>query len=294
MILHEKGELVAMKNVRYALFLLAVVLILSGSGFAGLLHAQSPGMEAEAPSHPDVPAFLPPLGTYYYCFEFNSISIGTALITIHREGEHYKMVVSARTNDTVDRVYKIRYRGENLTEPDHLAPVETKIYQRVKSTLKEYVIRFLDDGVIATSEKKMKKGRVVNNNARQLHPERFTADPFSATYLARALEWREGLEQVFEIYTGKKRYELRLTCTGRSSVETLGEKRDSWVIVPRVNLLDTGEGSPDSGDTKADIKIYLSADESKDVLKIEARHTMGTFLVLLDRFEAAADVQETP
>ena len=35
------------------------------------------------------------------------------------------------------------------------------------------------------------------------------------------------------------------------------------------------------------MKIYVSADDLKDVLKIEASHTMGTFRVLLDRFDPA-------
>ncbi len=257
-------------------------------GFSQPLHAAAPEAKGVLPLLSDTD-YLPRLGTYFYCFEFNSINIGTADIEIEREGDFYRMQVNAKTNDRIDYVYRIRYRGENLTDPETLAPVETKIKQQVKSTEKQFVIRFQDNGTIQTSEKKLKKGEIVDNEVRQFHMDRYIVDPFSATYLARGFDWKVGAEKTFEVYTGKSRYELRLKCTDKTLIDKAGERREAWVIVPSAKDLDPDRHKAAAKKKPADVKIYLSADELKDVLRIEANHTMGKFLVFLDRFEPAKD-----
>jgi len=230
--------------------------------------------------------FQPRLGTYHYCFEFNNMGIGNASICLKQDGELYKMEVNARTNETIDYIYKIRYQGQNLTDPRKLIPIETRIWQKVKSTIKEMFIIFHDDGTIDTSEKKIKRGRTARDETRQVHMPVFTADPFSATYLARGFDWKKGAEHVFEVYTGKDRYELTLKCTERTEIEIQEEKRDVWVIVPAVKKLSCeGDHAEVEKKQPPDVKVYLSADEMKDVLKVEANHTLGTFLVFLERFE---------
>lgn len=273
------------RQKKYPAILVSVISLVMG--FSQPLHAAAPEAKGILPLLND-PDYLPRLGTYFYCFEFNSVNIGTACIEIEREGDLYRMQVNAKTNDKIDYIYKIRYRGENLTDLDPLAPVETKIKQQVKSTGKEFVIKFQNNGTIQTSEKKFKRGEIVDGEVRKIHTDRYTVDPFSATYLARGLDWKVGTEQVFEVYTGKSRYELHLKCTDKTVIERPGGKREAWVIVPTAKDLDADKHKSAAKKKPADIKIYLSADELKDVLRIEANHTMGTFLVLLDRFEPAA------
>lgn len=269
---------------KYPAILVSIISLVMG--FSQPLHAAAPEAKGLLPQADD-PAYLPRLGTYFYCFEFNNVNIGTASIGIEREGDLYRMQVNAKTNDKVDYVYKIRYRGENLTDLDSLTPVVTKIKQQVKSTEKELVINFQNNGTVQTSEKKFKKGELVDGEMRKFHTDRHILDPFSATYLARGLDWKVGTEEVFEVYTGKSRYELRLKCTDKVLIERPGGKREAWVIVPTAKGLDPDKLKAAAKKKPADIRIFLSADDLKDVLRIEANHTMGTFLVQLDRFEAA-------
>jgi hypothetical protein len=278
------GGIMMKRQIKYPAMLISIISLVVG--FSQPLHAVAPETKGQLAQSND-PDYLPRLGTYFYCFEFNSVNIGKASIGIEREGDLYRMQVNAKTNEKIDYVYKIRYRGENLTDLDSLVPVETKIKQQVKSTEKEFVIKFQDNGTIQTSEKKFKKGEIVDGEVRKFHTDRYIVDPFSATYLARGLDWKVGTEQVFEVYTGKSRYELRLKCTDKTLVERSGGKREAWVIVPTAKALDPDKLNAAAKKKPADIKIYLSADELRDVLRIEANHTMGTFLVFLDRFEAA-------
>lgn len=231
------------------------------------------------------PRFRPRLGTYYYKFDFNNISIGIATITIEQENDLLKVKVLAQTNSTVDRIYRIRYRGESVLDTSPVvAPIQTTSSQQVKSTEKDMTIRFDQKGEIKTVEKKSVDGATVDYEVRRFQTDRFTVDPFAATYLVRGLDWKVGREEVFDVYGGKSQYELHLTCTNVQQLDSEGTKRNAYVIVPRVVKLDK-DGKPVPPKKKpAETKIYLSADEYKDVLKIETSHTMGFFRATMDRF----------
>jgi len=233
------------------------------------------------------PDFKPRLGTYYYRVDFNNVSIGTASIVIDREGDLYKMQVLAQTIGMVERLYRLRYRGEALMNSEPVSSVETKMQQEVRSSEKDTTIKFQDNGTIKTTEIESKNGATVNYDVRRIQTERFTLDPFSATYLVRGLEWKVGAEKVFDVYPGKYQYELRLKCESMATIDVAGEKRNAFVIVPTVTNLDPDKQAQASKKKQVSTKIYVSADDLKDVLKIEASHTLGNFRVLMVRFDPA-------
>ncbi|HOS97984.1 MAG TPA: DUF3108 domain-containing protein [Deltaproteobacteria bacterium] len=284
-----------MKEIVKAFAGILVMATMLSTGAAGTVYGlgATPGDAVSAPAVD--PDFKPRLGTYFYKFDFNNMSLGTASITISREGDLYRVQVNAQTNSTVDRIYKIRYRGESLldTEPT-VASIKTKTTQQVKSKGKDMTIQFQPDGVIKTVEKKSKDGEPVEFDVRKIHPDKFTVDPFAATYLVRGLDWRVGSEHVFDVYGGKNPYELRLKCARTETIDLGGVKRTTWVIVPTVKKLDENGQVVPPKSKPAQTKIYLSTDELKDVLKIEASHTLGYFRVTLDRFVAGENqVRET-
>lgn len=271
-------------SARYIIVPLVLGVVLS----AGSIHdayAQAPGNNGNGTPVSLDPKFKPRLGTYYYKFDYNNVSLGIASITISRDNDLYKVQVLAQTNDTIDRIYKIRYRGESLldTEPG-VASIQTKTQQQVKSKEKDMTIQFNQGGEIKTIEKKSENGGTVDFQVRRLIPEKFTVDPFAATYLVRGLDWKVGLEEVFDVYGGKSQYELHLKCTHIQGVDVDGVKRPAYVIIPTLKKLDESGNVVESKKKPADTKIYLSADEFKDVLKIEATHTLGFFRATMDRF----------
>lgn len=262
-----------------------VLCVILGAGSTQGVHAQPLESEGNGTPVPLDPKFKPRLGTYYYKFDYNNVSIGIASITISREDDLYKVQVLARTNDTIDRIYKIRYRGESLmdTEPG-VASIQTKTQQQVKSKEKDMTIQFNQGGEIKTVEKKSENGGTVDFEVRRLVPEKFTVDPFAATYLVRGLDWKVGLEEVFDVYGGKSQYELHLKCSHIQGVDVDGVKRPAYVIIPTMKKLDEHGNVVEPKKKPADTKIFISADDFKEVLKIEATHTLGFFRVTLDRF----------
>ncbi len=274
---------------KYSIFLIATIVVVSCSVLFKPMSAFSSELEGNVSPMPVNPEFKPRLGTYYYKADFNNMNIGTACIAIDREGDLYKVQVLAQTTGTVDRIYKLRYRGEALMDTDPLSPVESKMQQQVKSTEKDTTIHFKDDGTIKTVEKKSENGNTVKYDVRTLQTERFTLDPFSATYLVRGLDWKVGTEKVFDVYPGKHQYELRLKCDSMATIDISGEKRSAFVIVPKLTNLDPEKQAEALKKKQASMKIYVSADELKDVLEIDASHTLGNFRVVLVKFEPSVN-----
>ena len=197
------------------------------------------------------------------------------------------MQVNAQSVGMVDSLYRLRYRGESTYGTDPLSPVETKMQQEVRSTEKDTTIKFQDNGAIRAVEKKSENGNKVKYDVRKVQTDRFTIDPFSATYLVRGLDWKVGVEKVFDVYPGKYQYELRLKCDSLVTININGEKRKAWVIIPKVTNLDPEKRAEALKKKPMSTKIYVSADELKDVLKIEASHALGNFRVLMVRFDPA-------
>jgi hypothetical protein len=236
--------------------------------------------------------FKPRLGTYNYKVEFNNLDIITASVVVALDGDLYKMQVSAETTGAVDKIFKMRYKGEAVTDTVPIAPIETKTQQKVRSKEKDITISFQENGKIKTTEKKFKNGDTVSFDVRKLQTERFTLDPFSASYLVRVLDWQVGRAQVFDVYTGKGQYELILKCIGETTIDFAGEKRKAWVIVPDIKQLDDSNQYVEMKKKPSNMKMYVSADENKDILKMEASHTLGYFRVTMVNFQPAEQNKE--
>lgn len=238
------------------------------------------------PPRPDDAGFKPMLGTYSYKVDFNNMRIGTIDLTIERENDLYKIQVFAKTINMFDRLYKIRYRGSAVIDSDPFSPVKTKVQQQVKTRERAMTTTFEPGGTIRTLEKKTDDGEV-EYETKSIQPDRFMLDPFSATYLVRGFDWKVGVEKVFDVFPGKSQYELKLRCENQVMLDMGGVQRPAWVIIPRAINLDPEKQAEAAKKPSANLKIYLSADEQKDVLKIEASHMLGNLNVVLSGFEPA-------
>jgi hypothetical protein len=74
-----------------------------------------------------------------------------------------------------------------------------------------------------------------------------------------------------------------------ATIDIGGEKRSAFVIVPKLTNLDPEKQAEALKKKQASMKIYVSADEFKDVLEIDASHTMGNFRVVLIKFEPSVN-----
>jgi hypothetical protein len=268
--------------------ILIILLVVIFSGSSRLNGAEGRDTTRVSPAPQLDPRFRPHLGTSHYLFELNGVNIGTGWISIQREGDLYKIRYEARTNKKVDRLYKARYNGEGIMEDDPLEPVRAQLHQRVRSKTKDTTIYFEDNGRIITTETKAEKGKEPENEVWETSVEGIVLDPLSAAFLLQGIDWEPGKEKVFEVYTGKARYETRFTCVGEADLENSGVTRSAWVIthVSR-NLDEKPEEKPEK--QNPGLRIYVSAEGYHDVLKVETTRKIGHITLTLDRFEPAQD-----
>lgn len=220
--------------------------------------------------------FKPVLGTYSYSVKWQGIPAATAEVNVEKEGEYYRVIASARTNSAIDIFYKLRYKGDGTISALDFAPVKTVLDQRENSKVKVTEIMFLENGEIYLT--KSQKGK--EPEAYKFNPENFTLDPFSAAFLARSLDWKQGETKTFDVFTGKARYLLDLSLTEEINMNVNDESRKVWVIVPKVKKLSENEGKP----KLREAKIYITADDKREILKIVSSVFIGSVTSKLESF----------
>ncbi|MFY9398935.1 MAG: DUF3108 domain-containing protein [Desulfomonilia bacterium] len=272
---------------------LVVSLSLLLLGIAVELKGSQPQQQRFEPPRLVDPDFRPEQGTYRYAFRFNGLGIGSAWVRLEQSSGRYVIQFRARTSSAIDRIYPVRYSGRNITEMDELSPVGTRIISRVRSTSKDTSIHFGSDGTITSVRTESKKNGPLENEVRKIQAESYTADPLSVIHLLRGIDWRPGMDQSVQVFTGKSRYATRFACTGEKVVEVGGEKRRAWEIVQESRKLDDQEEETEEKRKERNLLIYLSADEARDVLMIDARRAMGHFLVVMEGFEPAEQKDRT-
>jgi hypothetical protein len=238
-----------------------------------------------------IDSFHPPLGTYRFSVKWKMVNAGKASIKVSRDQDFYTIHVRAKTQNTVNKFYKMRFRGESQLSVDNLAPFKTLMYQRTNDREKKVEITFHDEGEIESVRHKYKDKKKKKTEIRKLNTENFTLDPISAVFIVRSLDWQEGVSRQFDIFDGKSRHLVTITCAGKQEKDALGETRETWVLVPTIQKITK------SGDTSevGKIRIYLSTDKAKEILIIEGDVLMGKIITKLESFtplEAVAPNQD--
>ncbi len=237
-----------------------------------------------------IDSFHPPLGTYKFSIKWGKVKAGKATIEVSRDQDFYNIHVRAKTLNTVNKFYKLRFRGETQLSANNLTPIKTKMYQRTNDRAKEIEITFHDDGEIESVRHKYKDKIKKKTEIRKLNTENFTLDPVSAVFIVRSLDWEKGVSRVFDVFDGKSRHLITITCAGKQKKDVLGETRETWVLVPTVKNITRGEDSSEVGA----IKVYLSTDKAKELLIIEGDVMVGKIITRLESFtplEAVAPSQ---
>jgi hypothetical protein len=234
--------------------------------------------------------FKPVLGTYFYKVSWRGIGVGDAAVKIGKENGMHTLEIRAGTGKKLDYLYKVRYRGKSkMTLDPTVASVETEIDAKVKDRERNTKLEFNDNGSVDFKLTKKKKGRVRGVKDMEIQTEGFVLDPFSAACLVRRLEWRVGTEAVFDVITGNTVYELRLRCTKTKTIKVKRKKRRAWVVVPYVKELEAAgeEVNQEHEDNinKSLVEIYVAMDGSKDILRIEGHHKIGTVKAEIEKFK---------
>ncbi len=262
--------------VQWTIVLIGLVIGARGATFA----SQPPEQNPEVVSGP-VNEFNPRLGTFYYVIQWADSKVADATITIERDGDYYRMVADEETTKFLDRIYRIRYRGETVIRVDDLVPVEAVINEEHGKKKTTEQIRYDAEGKAEVVVSKKEPDSPVKQEAYLINEDTFAIDMFSAIFLARSFDWQENESQQFDVFSGRKRYLLTLDCIGKTVFREGDIKIDAWVIRPGV----LKQNDPDAKTRHSKARVYLSADESRDLLKIKSKIGFGTVKMKLLRYE---------
>jgi len=216
---------------------------------------------------PKLSQFNPRLGQYTYLVSWQGIPAGTIELNLKRAGADYEINARARTAEAIDYIYKLRYESKVFVSAETLMPKQTVSTSRVNSRDTKTTVEFLPDGEIYSVHKDH-RGKT---KSIRFNPDNFTLEPYSAAFLALSQDWAVGDRRLFDTFNGRNRYLIELTAVDRAEIIINGRIRKAIVISPKVTkLTDT--------DTKKlrDAKIYISDDNSREILKISSELFFGS------------------
>ena len=214
--------------------------------------------------------FQPELGTYFYDIFWKGARVGKAAITIDFLDNFYKISVHADSNSKISMLYKFKYKGEVEVEPYPLKPLQAKVTERSGRKEKKIEINFPQKDKVEAIEVKSVGGKTRTITEKSATSDSFIIDPFSVVFLVRNLDWQIGMAEGFDIFTGKKKYELKLLCDSVVSLTVGNTTKEAWLIIPDIKDLSKKEKKK-----RTEFKVYLSKDEKKEILKIEGVPRIG-------------------
>lgn len=225
-----------------------------------------------------------PRGFYEYQIAWQGVPVGSASIrigTTYRGGKKMLDVEgTARSTKVVGVFYELRHRSESIFSAQDLKPVEFFSQQTENSRFTNIDVTFSPDGLIRS---KIVKGKVNSPGKAEevvFKSENATFDPITAAFLARSLPINPAEDLSFDIFNGQHRYLISFHVVGREKINVAGKDYDAFKVEPRVKKLTDTQGE------KRLRKAYLwvSADGSREVLKLESEVFFGSVSAKLVRF----------
>jgi hypothetical protein len=106
-------------------------------------------------------------------------------------------------------------------------------------------------------------------------------DVFSSIFLALSFDWSIGERHEFSVFIGEKQYAVTLDCIGMSAFDTEDDRIPVRVIQRPIRKTTESKSSSVARKTR----IFIAADESKDIVKIETEPGIGTVTLRMVRFQ---------
>lgn len=221
-----------------------------------------------------------PLGTYTYEVSWEGIPAAQATISIDKEPGMFRVNATARTYSGIDVFYRLRYQADGLLSDKKLTPIRTVLNKKENRRVRLVAMSYLDTGEILTVREKRDIGKEEPPEVTSFRPNNFMLEPFSAALLARSLEWEPGVTREFDTFNGKSRYLITLKCVEKTIITFNEQPREVFVVVPSVKNLT----SPNSNGKLRQARIYVSADDKQEILKIVSDVFIGAVTTKMESF----------
>ena len=264
--------------IGYSILWMAAVLGLTGTA---TFSAEHPEQDDQAVAETGV-EFQPRLGEYHYDIRWGRSRVATGVISIEKDDDQYVLTADQQTTRIIDRIYRVCYRGETRIDTKDLAPVESVIEEEIRARKKVQSSQYdAQTGSIKVEETRSRdKGTPIEKKTYEIQSDTGIMDVFSAIFLARSFDRSIGETHDFMVFIGEKQYAVNLYCIGMSYFEIEEESIPIWVIRPGVRKTTEEKSSSVAQKTL----IFIAADESKDIVKIETEPGIGTVTLRLVKF----------
>jgi hypothetical protein len=218
------------------------------------------------------------LGVYQYDVSWQGIPVAKAHVIVEEKTDSLMNVkATATTGDFISMFYKLRFQSESTFKSESLEPIHFKSEQNENSKEKIREISFSPNGVIRT--KYSKDGRV--QKPTEFRSENSTFDPISAAFLARSLPIKIGVRRGFDVFNGKHRYLIEFQVEALETISFKGEMIPAYRVRPFVTKLTDSEGEK----RLKYARIWISADNKREVLKLESKVLVGKVTAELEAFK---------
>lgn len=237
--------------------------------------------------------FQPRFGEYHYDITWGGNPIGTGIVSVVREDDHYVLKARSETIGLIDKLYQLRYMGETRIKTEELAPIRALVVDEDKKRRKVQEVHYPaadspDSIKMLETRYPKKNGGGIRAKEYEFLAETGILDIFSAIFLARSFDWQEGEQHTFSVIIGSGQFEVTLSCIGATELSVEEESIPVWVIRPKASEI-TEKPSPPP---KRKMLVYLSADESRDLIGFEVNLGFSSVkLDLVKYFDADPDLQ---
>lgn len=228
------------------------------------------------------------IGTYRYNVNWQGIPVGRSAITVTPSvmpdgTKTYTVKATAQSASVVALYYSLRHISESVFRADTLVPLIFSSMQMENSKTKSREVRFEDDGQVVGTLYSWKKGVLRQDEQHAFQGTHATFDPITAAFLARSLDVGENEEVSFDVFNGKHRFLIGLRKGAKELVKVGGKMVEAYPVTPIVKKLTDSEGEK----RLRRCVIWVSADEKRDVLKLESEVFVGSVRAELVEFTPA-------
>ena len=227
-------------------------------------------------------------GTYFYDIDWEGIAIASATITV-REAECtdsrcLNVRATAKSGRAVDIFYRLRHLSESTFHEDSIQPVSFVQKQTENSYTREAKISWRPDGTVKSHFSKKKDPYDL-----EFSPNNPMFDPISAAFYAKSVPLKIDSSIDIDVFNGRNRFVISFLVTGKESITVGGRSVEAYKITPTIKKLTDTEGEKKFRSAT----IWISADDKREVLKMESEIFIGSVSAKLVKFVAADEAVPT-
>ncbi len=267
--------------------LLIFFIVLCNSSLLFADYIEPSQVKVETEKYPTSVNGLTPV-KYTYDVSWQGIPVGAASVEVMESGQDnsalqdlVKIKAEAQSTKLIDVFYKLRHESESTVKKSTFQPVKFQTWQKENAKIKTAQVEFLKGGVVNGIAEK--DGKIERKN--EFKTDNFILDPISAAFFARSIPIEVGTKASFDVFNGKHRYLITFDVVAQEDMKIMGVVRRAFKAVPTVNKLTDTEGEK----RLTAASIWIAADETRDILKLESKVFVGSVNASLVKVESASE-----